>query len=387
MENTAIRSEIFGGHKSNKAFMLLSAFGILFVIDAHVWDGISFLSQIFPYDSFFMPMFIFISGYFFKLSCSESFGTAFKFTCRKFKGLMLPYFFWIAFYGVFTLLLRKAGIISFGSMTFKVLIASIFTSGSTFGFNSPAWFIPALFSVCVVYCMIRTLFSRIWNDAAATVVFIVIGAVAVCLSNTEFNNDYTLLMLKTAFFIQFYQLGISFKKYAEVIFDKMSLFLVCISAVLLNLTLLAVYGGNIRFPNCAFMSGFKTGNPILPLITSITGILFWLKISKALAPVFAKSRIMNFISDNTFFIMTNHLLFKTVFSGLLLVGKKCGLACFSEVNGAQIMADPWYVFSDYSWVKAAYFIFTLVSVLAACFIYNHIKNIMFQKIKVLITKL
>ena len=55
MEELGFAGKIRGG-KSNKTFMLLSAFGILFVIDAHVWTGISFLSQIFPYDSFFMPV-------------------------------------------------------------------------------------------------------------------------------------------------------------------------------------------------------------------------------------------------------------------------------------------------------------------------------------------
>ena len=54
------------GQKDNKAFMLLSALGILFVVDAHLGQSISFLTQIFPYDSFFMPMFAFVSGYFFQ---------------------------------------------------------------------------------------------------------------------------------------------------------------------------------------------------------------------------------------------------------------------------------------------------------------------------------
>lgn len=52
-------------HKSNKAFMLLSAFGIIFVLDSHCGAVLGF-ARLFPYDSFFMPMFVFISGYFFK---------------------------------------------------------------------------------------------------------------------------------------------------------------------------------------------------------------------------------------------------------------------------------------------------------------------------------
>ncbi len=381
MEELGFAGKIRGG-KSNKTFMLLSAFGILFVIDAHVWTGISFLSQIFPYDSFFMPMFIFISGYFFKPSSSENFVAAFRFIGKKFKGLMLPYFFWIAFYGVLTLLLRKLGIISFGSSTLKSLLVSIFSSGTSFGFNSPSWFIPSLFCVCAVYCIIKRLLSRVWNDAVFTAVFILLGMAAVYFSRKGFNNLYYMLLpLKTAFFLQFYQLGISFRKYFEALFDKMNTFAVCGGLAVINLGLFSIYGNNIAFPNCATMSGFRTDNLLLPLITSATGILFWLKLSKELSRIWGNSRIINYISDNTFFIMTHHLLFKCLFSGLLIFGKKLGISCLSAVSVADFKTTPWYVFSAFPWVKAAYFIFTLVSVLAACFVYNHIKKFLLQKIK------
>jgi fucose 4-O-acetylase-like acetyltransferase len=36
------------------------------VVDDHVSKNVCILSSIFPYDSFFMPMLVFISGYFFR---------------------------------------------------------------------------------------------------------------------------------------------------------------------------------------------------------------------------------------------------------------------------------------------------------------------------------
>lgn len=39
--------------KSNKPFMILSALGILFVVDCHSGNGIGFFTSVFPYDSFF----------------------------------------------------------------------------------------------------------------------------------------------------------------------------------------------------------------------------------------------------------------------------------------------------------------------------------------------
>lgn len=40
--------------KTNKQFMILSAFGIIFVVDAHAWGGVGLMINIFPYNSFFI---------------------------------------------------------------------------------------------------------------------------------------------------------------------------------------------------------------------------------------------------------------------------------------------------------------------------------------------
>ena len=52
--------------KQNKQFMILSAIAIIFVVDAHAWGPLAVFTNFFPYNSFFMPMFVFISGYFFE---------------------------------------------------------------------------------------------------------------------------------------------------------------------------------------------------------------------------------------------------------------------------------------------------------------------------------
>ena len=47
--------------KSNKKFMLLSAIGIFMVVDHHTWTALNLFGDFIPYNSFFMPMFVFIS--------------------------------------------------------------------------------------------------------------------------------------------------------------------------------------------------------------------------------------------------------------------------------------------------------------------------------------
>lgn len=50
----------------NQTFQWLEALAMIMVIDDHVSTRIGILSSIFPYNSFYMPMLVFISGYFFK---------------------------------------------------------------------------------------------------------------------------------------------------------------------------------------------------------------------------------------------------------------------------------------------------------------------------------
>ena len=74
--------------KSNKKFMLLSAIGIFMVVDSHTFTALNFFGDIIPYNSFFMPMFVFISGYFNKVDSSTNLWTYFK---KKVKTLLVPY--------------------------------------------------------------------------------------------------------------------------------------------------------------------------------------------------------------------------------------------------------------------------------------------------------
>lgn len=354
------------GAKENKAFMILSALGILFVVDEHLGRPISFLAQIFPYDSFYMPLFVFVSGYFFNEEHAISFKNAFRFTWKKCRNVLFPYFFWILFYFVFTAVLRRFGIIRFGDFSLKNLIVDIVTMGTSFGYNDPSWFVPMLFCVSVSYCFLRTIFRKCWNDPFAAVLLILIGAAAVYGSGTAFNTAKHYMLLKTAFFMQFYQLGIVFRNYFEKNFDKVNETALCLICIIINIFLLAQYGSNIRFPNCARMGGFRTDNLFLPLITSVTAIAFWLKISKTLVPVIGNNRMVNFLSDHTSFVMTHHLTAKAFFTGLLITGNKFGITNFSSLDVSQFQNSAWYNFNEIQWVNLLCFVFTVAFTLVAC---------------------
>ena len=72
----------------NQTFQYLEALAIIMVIDDHVGTRIGFLSSIFPYNSFYMPLLVFISGYFYHKKPIK------KYLIHKTKKLFLPYMVW-----------------------------------------------------------------------------------------------------------------------------------------------------------------------------------------------------------------------------------------------------------------------------------------------------
>lgn len=75
--------------KTNYTFAILSAIGIVMVISAHAGSALNLFSDYFPYNSFFMPMFIFISGYFFKDKNIKSFDSTKNYIIKKIKNLLI----------------------------------------------------------------------------------------------------------------------------------------------------------------------------------------------------------------------------------------------------------------------------------------------------------
>lgn len=74
--------------KRNQIFQYLEAIGILMVIDDHTGTTVGFLSGVFPYNSFYMPMFVFISGYFYREQA------VWQNVRHKARHLLLPYLIW-----------------------------------------------------------------------------------------------------------------------------------------------------------------------------------------------------------------------------------------------------------------------------------------------------
>lgn len=60
-----------GNRQLNMTFCILSALAIIMVVAGHLGYSILTLGELFPYYSFHIPLFMFISGYFYRESEEE----------------------------------------------------------------------------------------------------------------------------------------------------------------------------------------------------------------------------------------------------------------------------------------------------------------------------
>ena len=100
--------------KTNKKMMILSFIGIVLVVLGHTGDGFRMGSDIFPYYSFHMALFIFISGYFYNPKNEDNIWGTNGYIAKKVTKLLIPYFIWNLVYGIIVVICRKFDIISYG---------------------------------------------------------------------------------------------------------------------------------------------------------------------------------------------------------------------------------------------------------------------------------
>lgn len=127
----------------------LKFLGILFIYVGHYADAAGlFYKYVFQ---FHVPMFFFISGFFFKNNTSEN---IINFAIKKFLKYMLPYFILNILYIVVCCLLNNYGI----AFILKNMIKMILGIRNDLISNS-TWFIPCLFSIEMIYFVLNKIFK------------------------------------------------------------------------------------------------------------------------------------------------------------------------------------------------------------------------------------
>ena len=114
-------------------------------------------------------------------------------------------------------------------------------------------------------------------------------------------------ILRTMWYCQFYHMGKMFHKYWEAIIEIMRTLVVALLCVFLNVILICFFGEDINFTATSAMGNFHSY--WLPLITSITGTLFWYKTARYVSARIGRIPIIDFVAGNTFTIMACRMIF------------------------------------------------------------------------------
>lgn len=264
----------------NVAFGILSALAMLMIVAGHLGYDILTVGGLFPYYSFHVPLFMFISGYFYREEEEDRPSAYLK---KKAKRLLLPYFIWNVVYGILAWALRMSGSFSMGeAVSLKTLFVSPFLNGYQFIYNFAAWFVPVLFIVEAVNLCMRLLLRRLHMNREW---LILIGSLAVGMLVVWFAIEGRVWGLyktpgRILFLYPCFQMGQFYKKKLE---QRDTLGNVAYFAIVLGVQVLLQLCCNGLAYSSVWCTGFANG-PAIPYVTAVSGIAFWLRVSKILAP-------------------------------------------------------------------------------------------------------
>lgn len=333
----------------NRKFTILSCIAILLIILGHLNYNILEFGGLFPYYSYHVMVFVFISGYFYK---EEDEQHILKFIGRKAKRLLVPYFAINAVIGIIITLLHKLGFSFGGKLTIYNLLIAPFVDGHQFMLNAPGWFIPALFmlEVCNVIGRKILSFVKIKNEYIIMLIYLTLGITTVILAQRGSVYDYYKIPGRLLFMAPVLQMGRLYRAKLEEK-DKINSVLYFGIILILNLTLCSTQGG-LAF-SAVWVTSFAN-NPVVPYITIITGIALWLRISEILARIPGEHKLTDYIGSHTMEICLFHL------TGWLVVGsvfyilyKYCG--AFSDFDVNRFFGDVYYAYCPnggefYKWI-------------------------------------
>ena len=319
----------------NMQFCILSALGMFFVVDGHLNNSYLDIGGLVPYYSFHMPLFAFISGYFYKKGSEHRLGA---YTKKKIIRLLGPYMVYNLIYGMIVQGLHRAGFAFGGDLSLWTLFVEPFITGHQFEYNLAAWFVPALFLVEMANVLLRRLLKRVDSEYAVFFLYLSIGVWGILLAFSGRYQGGWLTLVRMMFLLPCYGAGTLYKEKLEA-GDRADHGLYF--GIILAAWLLLAMSGRPLIYSVAFCNGF-TGI-LMPYVTAALGIAFWLRVSRILAGAFGEGRYIRYFGSHTYAVMMHHIMalmvLKTLFSALAKY-----TALFPGFSFEQYKADLWYCY-------------------------------------------
>ena len=314
-------------------------FGIIFVVLGHgasINKGM-LLGSVFPYYSFHMALFAFVSGYFFKdIKCIE-------FLKKKTKKLIISYLLWNIIYGIIVNLPCNIGLINNNNnfTLYNIFISLFMSTSNQFKFNVAAWFLISIYFVQLIYFFINKINKKIHINTKyiLLMVSIIIAVIEIEYVKKGLNYGIWYLITRICFLMPFYCMGQVYKGLEK--YDKLNN--IAYFIVLLIIQTLLMH----KFKNLTYnlnLLSFKH-NYIVYMLASITGIMFWLRVSSILEKYIGNNKIINYIGNNTYAIMMHHVfVFFIINTGIYYINKITGLFGKFDINAYK--STVWYVYDS-----------------------------------------
>ena len=323
----------------NLQFKLLSAIGIIIIVAGHCYHGaLPTAYDWFPTYSFNIALLVFISGYFYKDKYEATPG---KYIWKRTKRLLIPAYLWNIVYGLFILFMQNFGYTIGDKVNPYNLFIMPFVDGEAFKYNLGSWFVYPLFVVCVFNLLFRKLLKliKLNNEWLITILYFAVGIVGITLAIGGHNNGIMRLVTRSMFFLPCYQLGTLYKTKLEAKdnLNSLAYFAIIFGVQLILLT----FFKDLEYTPST-MSKFLHG-PIVPYITAITGIAFWLRVSKLLTAAVRHWKPIILVADNTYSIMIHQMIgymcVKWLFAILSIT-----TPLFKDFNFILLKTNIWYYY-------------------------------------------
>lgn len=323
---------------------ILQCLAIVFVVVGHR-GGISFFSEWFPIYSFHMPLWMFISGYFYKTNSEQEVG---HFIAKKIKNLVIPYFVVNSIYGLISVFLTQRHIIGFGVQgNIQSFLVTPWQKGQQFGLNLAGWFVLCLFLVQVTYVCLRVIFAtiKLHNEYIQGFLLLTLGIIGVALAYDGKIDGWWVTILRLFYGLPFYHVGHLYHSKLKQ-HDKLNTAIYVGSCFVIAFFVEVITGDNmyIGMWNLDF-NHFKSV-PVMAFITPIAGGMFWVRVSKIVAEHFEVGKILDFISRNTWSVMMHH---QMVFFCINYCFMKLHIyfGWFSGFDIEAFRTNPWYGYPVY----------------------------------------
>ena len=304
------------------------------VVAGHIGYNIMTVGELFPYYSFHVPLFMFISGYFYRESEEEH---PFLYIKKKVCRLIVPYLIWNLIYGLVAWALRTVGFAMGEGISVRTLLIAPFVHGYQFIYNYAAWFVPVLFIIEILNLLARLILSEIeklitkWfgsrtahTDEAGlawlTEWIMLIGSLMVGMTvvwlaiGGHVWGDYKAAG-RILFLFPCFQMGQFYLKKLEKhdTLGNLPYFVIVTGVqVLLNLCC-----NGLAFSS-VWCTGFANG-PVIPYVTVVSGIAFWLRIAKIIAPTVKENAAVRYLGGNTYAVMMHHVMAFMIIKAVIAV--------------------------------------------------------------------